>query len=320
MKPSRLTVRLFSACLVALCAGAFLAAGDGPPPGGDGPAEWSAWIERLGSDDFSVREGAQAALLDAPEGADGILREARSSEDPEVSLRARDILTRRLLARQVAPEGPHEGDPTLFVTHEGVTYHFVRRGNADWRIYAMRGRDILWTRGLEHPDEVIGVYMGNDFNCVPSRHEWHVGYHGHNTFEGGLALSDGSVVRFIGNGAGGGEGPPAPPFAFVMDPPPDLACSREVREGTLRFTARCGEGPSGPWDVTCFEGDRTVWTRRLPRGVWISGMEIRTDDVAVSTDPATYETRRETQRFLVLTGARALHLHARSGDVVFHER
>src|SRR4051794_5552289 len=70
----------------------FVFVGAAAPPAGPSGAEIGRLIEKLGDDDFDVREAATERLMLAGEPALAALRKALSSDDLEVRRRARRIV------------------------------------------------------------------------------------------------------------------------------------------------------------------------------------------------------------------------------------
>jgi tetratricopeptide (TPR) repeat protein len=85
----RFTVAVFGAACVL---GALSTAA--PPPLRPTPEQIGRWIKQLGEDDFVSREEATRRLWQAGDAAEGALRRAARSDDPEVSRRAQEILAK----------------------------------------------------------------------------------------------------------------------------------------------------------------------------------------------------------------------------------
>ena len=210
-----------------------------------------------------------------------------------------------------------EGIPPLFVTHEGVTYNFTREKFGTWKAAAEKDGKTLWERTiLPHPrmrtlDEIKSLRMANGVNAIP-RSGWYVAYRSYR-FDAGLSLGNGEQVRFIGRGFGPRE--QAVPHALARKPQGELGV-HTVKHGERTYTARSDGDMFGPWRITCTDAAKKVaWDRKLPRGIWISGMKTKDVQRIMNAEPLELKTFT----LLDIEGCRHLLIETGTGDVVSHE-
>ena len=92
-------------------------AAEGPPSADD----IAAAVQRLGDDEFSVREQASAFLWKVGKPAQAALEDAAGSDDREVAIRAREVLDRVKLG--ITPDSPPELIQLVFSFQRGAIDH-----------------------------------------------------------------------------------------------------------------------------------------------------------------------------------------------------
>lgn len=237
----------------------------------------------------------------------------------DTSSAAKDSSPKRKAAQ--AKKAESADVPPLFVTHEGVTYNFTREKFGTWNAAAVKDGKTLWEKNIlphEHtkpgdaPDEITQVEMGNGFNAIP-KSGWYVAYEAYAVI-GGVSLDKGETVRFMGHGFGIPD--PAVPHALTRNPPAGAPQVFTVEHNNRTHTARSDADMLGPWRVTCTDAaKKVIWERKLPRGIWISGMKTKDVERIMNAEP--FEMKTFT--LLDIEGCRHLMVLTDTGDVVGHE-